>query len=126
MTREQILKLWPHASAATIARNLDPAGVDRLHPGQPKPAQHPALDAKPKRKRSGSSSPRRRYFVTFIIYACHPMDWDNPFTKPLQDLLVNRGLIPSDNWQTLEGCVKSRKVATKTEERTELTIEMIL
>jgi hypothetical protein len=54
------------------------------------------------------------------------MDWDNPFTKPLQDLLVNRGLIPSDDWQTLEGCVKSRKAATKTAERTVIIISRIV
>ena len=124
LTADELRKLFPHASASTLAANAQdrPAG---LRPVEPKQTQQPTLDENRRGKRASAKSPHSRYFVTFTIYATHPMDWDNPNVKHLQDQLVRGGLIPSDDWHTLEGCVKSRKANTKAEERTEIEIEQL-
>lgn len=52
------------------------------------------------------------------------MDWDNAAAsiKPLQDAIVATGLLPGDDWQTLEGQVHTFKVRKKTEERVEIQL----
>lgn len=59
MTREQILKLWPHASESTIKRNLD-TPVCRVETGLRKQPALPALDqGVQKRMRQGDKPPTK-------------------------------------------------------------------
>lgn len=66
-----------------------------------------------------------RFKIHFDIYAVRPLDWDNHFTKPLQDLVAQSGIIPGDKWDQLEGSVASYKVYSPEEERTEITITQL-
>lgn len=63
-----------------------------------------------------------RYRIHFAVWSMRPCDWDNFRCKYLQDGLVKLGLLPSDDWQVLEGSISSHKADCKEEERTEITI----
>lgn len=56
------------------------------------------------------------------MFSVRPLDWDNYRLKDLQDLLCLTGLLPSDNWNELEGSVISEKVHRKEEEKTVIEI----
>lgn len=102
-----------------------PAG---LLTGQQKPEERPALESVPRRKKQGGNSnpPVARFFVTYRIYACQPMDFDNPSTKELQDTFRKFHILTGDDWNELQGRVETdHKVATRAEERTEIEIERI-
>lgn len=76
----------------------------------------------------GQGSGQVRYRVDWVLYSCQPLDWDNAAAsvKPAQDALVELGWIPSDDWKTLEGTAISKKVKTKAEQRTEITITQLM
>lgn len=127
MTREEILKACPHASEATIRKTLayhsQPTDGAQAHPERIRPQQpeRPAivpLDSSPLRKEASTG----RAQIIFTVYAVRPLDWDNYFIKPLQDWLAVAGLICGDKWNQLEGRVRSEKVSTTEEERTEIEI----
>jgi hypothetical protein len=65
--------------------------------------------------------------VLFEIFSCQPMDWDNASfsVKPLQDAMKAAGLIPDDDWRTLEGRAVATKCATRAEERVEVLLERL-
>jgi len=129
MTRDELLKRFPNASAAFLRNNSDdhpsrlPARQER------KPDTRPALVSAPQGKGTGKRSvvPGERYRISFTVHAVRPRDWDNltASIKQLQDCLVEAGWLPDDNWKVLEGTVRSDKAASKAEERTEITIERI-
>jgi len=66
-----------------------------------------------------------QFLVTFRIFACQPMDWDNPSTKELQDALRRLHFLPGDEWWRLQGRVITDKAPTKQDERTEVEIEVM-
>lgn len=55
------------------------------------------------------------------------MDWDNASfsIKPLQDAMKAAGLIPDDDWRTLEGQAVVRKVGTRANERVVVELERL-
>ena len=124
MTPNELSRRFPRASAAFIRANCD-SHPDAL-PSRQKPQPKPPLEAPPRRAKTGSRSvePRQRYAITFIVYACHPRDWDNlaASCKELQDELVKAGWLPNDDWKTLDGRVRSRKAHHEAEERTVIEI----
>lgn len=115
------LRRWSSrgVSAATLARNQ--AGPSGLPASDPKPVEGDALDSGVQREEAGAA----RYKLVFTVYAVRPCDWDGWHVKPLQDVLAIIGLIPGDSWHQLEGCVRSCKVHTAEEERTEIEITPI-
>ena len=94
----------------------------RLRAPQPEPAKGKTLVDPIPREAEGGSGTQGRYRISFRIFARRPLDWDNAFVKPLQDLVVQAGLLPGDDWKTLEGSVSCYKARSKAEERTEVLI----
>jgi len=90
-----------------------------------------AVESEPTKRRSlVRRVPRKetsgpRFEIMFTVYARRPCDWDGYHIKPLQDLLIQSGQLPGDAWHELEGCVRSRRVQTKEEERTEVEITQL-
>lgn len=128
MTRAQILKRFPYASAAFLRANVDelssgrapaagglPAPIPEHNPGQP---LEPVVQGEAK---SGGLFGARA-FIEFHVFALQPLDWDNCFTKPLQDLLIEVGLLDGDGWDVLQGHVVPHQVHKKNEQRTEIRI----
>lgn len=101
------------------------AGAEGLCPAKPEPDSGGTLDSAAPRETAGNESVTGRYRITFYIYRVRPLDWDNHFTKPIQDLLVEGGLLPDDNWQVLQGTVCSCKAKSRKDERTEIVIERL-
>lgn len=97
----------------------------RLRAAVPEPDTRGALERAAPGEAACGCGPDSRYRVTFVVYRVRPLDWDNSFTKPLQDCLVAAGLLPDDNWRVLEGAVRSCKAASKRDERTEIVIERL-
>lgn len=63
-----------------------------------------------------------RFKIRFTIYSIRPNDWDNAWTKSLQDCLVNSGILHDDAWNVLRGEVISEKVHRKEDEKTVIEI----
>lgn len=101
----------------------------RLRPVQPeRPARVPLERPKPRKTPGGAGVARHDHGtlrITFRCFAVRPLDWDNYRFKSLQDALVEVGLLPCDDYHTLQGQVISCKAHSKAEERTEITIERI-
>ncbi len=99
---------------------------ERVCPAEPKPNKSPALGKRaPRKSKSGKGGTRhadRVITIRFHIYALRPCDWDNYRIKYVQDWLTKLGIIPGDAWHQLQGEVKSFKVNTVEEERTEILI----
>lgn len=123
MTENEIRRRFPNASAAFLRKNSD--SQDRaagLPASQPKPDPRKSLDRVLPGKAAGGEVPARRAFICFHIYCIQPRDWDNSFTKPLQDLLVEIGVLDGDSWAEVQGIVIPHKVKTKKTQRTEIEI----
>lgn len=121
MNLDDLKRLFPNASAATIARNcprLCSAEQECLK-GQPLVSPVPR---KEKSRIVSASCSGSRIRITYRIFAQRPLDWDNYHTKCLQDLLVQAGILPDDKWNLLEGTVISEKVDRKEDERTEIEV----
>lgn len=99
--------------------------VARLRAPQPEQPPGKALVRPISGEAEGGAGTPDRFSVRFDIFAVRPLDFDNAFTKPLQDCLVAAGIIPGDDWKTLEGHVACHKAGSKSEERTEVTIERL-
>lgn len=121
MTKEQILALFPNASPATIARNLDyPSAPIRAH--DEKPDQGRPLEYSEPGKETCWYGSAKRFEIRFTIYSVRPCDFDGWDIKYLQDCIVRAQIIPDDGWKVLAGRVESRKVHTEEDERTEVKI----
>lgn len=70
--------------------------------------------------REETGSPRLN--VHFTIYAQRPCDWDGWHIKPIQDMLIEAGILSDDAWNILNGSVSARQVHSAEEERTEIEI----
>lgn len=99
----------------------DQTSPERLSPKRTEPDKGSTLE----RPLPGKEKSSLRFKIHFDIYAVRPLDWDNHFTKPLQDLVAQSGIIPGDKWDQLEGSVASYKVYSPEEERTEITITQL-
>lgn len=120
MNADELRKRFPWASECFIKANADPAGVCSEKPERTEGM--PLVSAALGKEASGDCSPKR-YRITFRCFATRPCDYDNYSVKCLQDMVVQAGIIPDDNWQVLEGSVVSYKAKTKAEERTIVEIE---
>lgn len=117
MTRAEILHRYPNASSSFIKANLQ-ADPPRVSADDKKQAQGSALV----RPETGAGQRLRCFEIVFTVYATRPADWDGWSIKELQDAVVASGILCGDAWNQLEGRVRSRKVHTKEEERTEVEI----
>lgn len=117
MTPEQIKKYLPNASPDFI--RVNPQGI---HPAEPERAAKLPLERPVSREEEGHI----RLEICFTVYSRRPLDWDNWRTKELQDGLILAGILPSDDWSTLQGRVISKKVHSKEEERTEVRLTLSL
>ena len=117
MTPEEIKRYLPNASQSTIRVN-----TPRIHPAEPERPAKCTLE----RPVSGEETCAFRFEIEFTVYSRRPLDWDNWRVKELQDALINAGILDSDDWSRLQGRVKSCKVHTKEEERTEIKIGLVI
>lgn len=118
----ELRRRFPHISEDVLRLSAD-AGVAGLRPTAAQQPKGRSLVRAPKRKVSRSLGAKERYRVIFTVHAVRPPDWDNAFIKSLQDCLVTAGLLPSDDYGSLEGSVISKKVQETAQEKT--TIEII-
>lgn len=95
---------------------------------------YPSTNPKPKsniqagdlgEKKAKEANPQK-YRLCYQSFRCRPHDPDNSVTKFTTDQLRYSGIIPDDTSEYVELQVKPDiKVSTKSEERTELTIEWL-
>ena len=102
-------------------RNPEISGAPRpepLRPGEPEPVKRRTLVRRiPREEKSGP-----RFDIVFTVYAVRPCDFDGWHIKPAIDMLVRAKIIPGDAWNQLQGSIRSRRVQTVEEERTEIEI----
>ena len=120
MTREQLLLRFPHCGQAFLEANADDSGL-RAHLAEP-PAWAALVPQAPGGK-AGVKGADECYTVRFRVFARRPMDADNAFLKPMQDLLVVAGLLPGDAWNQVRIEVSCCKVFSIVHQRTEIEIE---
>jgi hypothetical protein len=119
---ELIKRKFP-VSADTAKRNA--AGSGGLHAVNQKPVERMSLDGASSGEEARWYGSARKFEISFTVFACQPCDWDGWDIKRLQDWCVKAGLLPDDGWATLSGGVKSEKVHTEAEERTEIIIRAL-
>src|SRR4030095_9108734 len=105
--------LFPRASRDFFDAN-------RLRPADPQRAARPPLVNPLPGKTPGDD----RIIVRYRTFRVRLLDQDNAFgaTKTITDVLVQIGLLPSDDPQTIQVTVEQEKVRHYCEERTEITI----
>jgi hypothetical protein len=113
ITLDELRKLFPKASAATIAANAPRVCPTQQERPEGRPLERAVEREKPRRSRAQ---------IVFRVYAIRPNDWDNVWAKDLQDMLIVSGILDDDAWDTLQGSVISEKVHRPEEERTEIEI----
>jgi hypothetical protein len=125
MTTNEIIRRFPNASASVLRRNRDDHTPRLDTVVSAKPAA--SLDANPAREKTGTGGVQPRHHISWTIYACHPLDWDNAAAsiKEAQDILVTLGWLPGDGWNELTGSARSVRVRTRAEQRTEIKITRI-
>lgn len=128
MTREQLRARFPQASETFLRANADElpgrrgAGAARVSAPEPQLNSGSPLESAPRGEAKGCALFGERAYIEFHVFALQPLDWDNSFTKPLQDLLIEVGILAGDGWQQLRGQVIPHQVKTRKEERTEVRI----
>lgn len=128
MTRAEILKRFPNASAAFVRANADElsgrraSAADGVSAPVPKHDSGKSLEPVAQGEEKSGGLLGARAFIEFHVFAIQPLDWDNCFTKPLQDLLIEAGLLDGDGWDVLQGRVVPHQVHKKSEQRTEVRI----
>jgi hypothetical protein len=113
MTPEKLREKFPNASPDFIRINSQ--GV---YPSKPKRAKGTALVSPVPRETESSV----RYEICFTIHSTRPCDFDNWNLKDCLDVLTRIGCIPGDDWRVMQGRIRSRKVHSKEEEKTEIQI----
>ena len=99
-----------------------PQGLPAAEPERP---PRGTLDSpKPREEKSGTCL-ASRFEVRYYVRSRRPMDFDNICIKYLQDLLVEIGALPDDNWQVLQGSIVSDKAESAEEEGTTVVIEQL-
>lgn len=84
-----------------------------------------SLDEVIENKDLRSDSGPEFYEVRFDVYSIRPQDWDNIRVKELQDVLVDLGFLPDDNYRILTGRVRSMKVFKTKDQKTVITLKRI-
>lgn len=122
ISADELKRLFPGATKSILKANTGAQGLPASQPQQP---EGKTLVNRTPRETKGGNSLTCRYRIIFTFYACRPLDWDNCNVKQLQDIMVQVGLLPSDDWKVLEGHIISKKAHTREEERTEIVIERL-
>ena len=120
MTPDELKRLFPNASASTLARNAGAAG---LHPAESKRAEGRSLERREAGARPGVVGVVRRALVIIRVFSVRPADADNHHIKGIIDGLVHAGLLDGDAWHQVAVLKISHKVHSKEQERTEIKIE---
>lgn len=105
----ELLQKHPH---------LAPEGLPTTK--QKQPARKPL-----ERVAQGKDKSVPRFAIRFEIYSRRPCDWDNYWTKSIQDGLRQSGIIHDDSWDVLEGSVVSKKAHTDEEVGMVITLTQI-
>jgi hypothetical protein len=126
MTREELTRLFPHASEQFLRRNAtdDPARSDsaRAMPIAEPPASNGALAT-----RQAQARDTRKRIVRLTSYRVRLLDTDNVCGKFHTDAIryCGAGILPDDAPDRCEIFTSQIKVATKAEERTRIVIELL-
>ena len=118
MTAEELRKHFPNAPESFIQAN-----ASGLPAGDAKPVEGRTLVSPQKGDASRRNCPTQRALLRLRIFAVRPADADGWDCKQAIDLLVHAGILAGDAWHQLEIAVRSEKVHTAAEERTEILIE---
>ena len=94
---EELKKRFPFASASFLALNCSRVCSPEPEQDKGKPLVSP-VPRKEKSRIVSASRSEIRLKITYRIFAQRPLDWDNYHIKCLQDLLVQSGIIPGDEW----------------------------
>jgi hypothetical protein len=119
MTRNELIKRFPHATESFLQANADDPGLRAV---QPQPVERLPLDPHPSGEETRWYDAARRFEIVLTVHSIRPCDWDGYDIKALQDFLIRAGILPDDGWKTLSGRVVSCKAATKDEEKTTIEI----
>ena len=125
--RRRIERQIRDEDTATAARRRENnAGAQRL-PAEVGAQLAPALVADAPRQQESARGGEARYRVSWTMFCCHPLDWDNAAAsiKAAQDALVTEGWLPSDDWKTLEGEAVCVKVKHRKQQKTIVEIEKV-
>ena len=117
ITPNELKRIFAHATASIIKKNSKDKSSG-LPACKPKRIERSPLEC----AGAGKGESGSRFEIVFTVYSIRPMDWDNHFTKGLQDMLVVAGILHDDAWHVLQGSVISRKVHAKEEEGTTIEI----
>lgn len=127
MSRDELSKRFPGASAAFLRANCDVDSGRVCARAVAESDERQALVERPQRARArkGGAVVCARYRITATVFAVRPRDWDNlaASLKQLQDEMVTAGWLPGDDWRQLDGRVVSAKAGCAGDERTEILIE---
>lgn len=118
MDPNQLKRLFPNASRSTI--KLNQASHQPSCPVMERPASDESLAAP-----QGKTSDSGRYLVRVVSYRTRLLDEDNLAEKYHVDACRYAGLIPADSPDRTTIQVTQEKVATKEQERTEVTIQQL-
>lgn len=102
-----------------------PDRLARVCAPNPQPAQRNALERAGEGKEASGVRPARRARIRFVVHAVRPADCDGHHFKEIIDMLVKAEILDGDAWDVLE-CdgIRSEKVHSKIQERTEIFITL--
>jgi hypothetical protein len=126
MTREELTRLFPHASEQFLRRNAtdDPARSDSARP-VPVP-ESPSVNGALATRQAEARDTRKR-IVRITSFRARLLDDDNVCGKFHTDAIryCRAGILPDDAPGCCEIITSQIKVATKAEERTRIVIELL-
>jgi hypothetical protein len=120
-TESQLNEYYKRRHHAELARATNEAGAAGVPAANPERPARKALERPARREAEDGPC----FEIVFTIYSRRPCDYDNYHCKILQDLLVRSGLLPDDDWRTLQGRCISKKANNWEEERTEVEIRKL-
>lgn len=122
MNPHLIRRLFKNPSASLLAANAhDYGNSDPDRPTQ-SPVPQPPVRNRPVGEKEGEGGDPTRVSVRIASYRRRLIDPDNLVPKYFVDACRYAGLIKDDTAEEIEFSVRQEKVATKEEERTEITI----
>lgn len=111
-TYEQLKKLFPRGTESFLRANSEPS---RAQP-------EPAFRNEPLGAAQGEESYPTRFSIRLVSFRTRLCDPDNLAGKFFVDAIRYEELVPDDTAEIVDYHISQRKVKTKQEERTEITI----
>lgn len=125
MTTDELIRLFPHASAEFIRRNAsDAPNRDRASLAPPTILER-GYAAEPLEADQTQTRNTGKFIVRVTSFRVRLLDEDNLCEKYLVDGLRYAGALPSDAPDRCRIITTQAKVAKKADERTEIVIEQI-